>query len=157
MGFGAGRGFRYLSAGSIVRSSELVELTLAFRCLRWPLLKYIGTFSTFMVCPGSIGQDVVDGSAGLWYSVSSSSWYWFRYQSRAFPASYENFIHNTNICLPFSTLLVVCLTLVHRCRHRLCSRSCSNQSSAQHHVVYLSSWDTPWRNCPTSRAIRPIA
>lgn len=60
---GTGRGFINLSVGFIVRYSELVELTLSF--LERPLLKANGTFKTLTSCPGSIGQEVVDGSAEL--------------------------------------------------------------------------------------------
>lgn len=60
---GTGRGFIYLSDGSMVRYSELVELTLSFR--ERPLLNANGTFNTLTSCPGSIGQEVVDGSAEL--------------------------------------------------------------------------------------------
>ncbi len=72
-GFGAGRGFRYLSSGFIVIDSELVELTLAFRRLWSPLLNCMGTSRTLTGCPGSIGHAVVDGSAGLWKSTSWSN------------------------------------------------------------------------------------
>lgn len=64
-GFGAGRGFKYLSSGFMVLTSELVELTLTPRCIWWPLLKCMGTSNTLTACPGTMGQDVVDGSAGL--------------------------------------------------------------------------------------------
>lgn len=70
---GTGRGFMNLSVGSIVRNSELVELTLS---LRGRLLdRARGTFRTLTSWPGSNGQAVVDGSAGLWYSMSSFSLY----------------------------------------------------------------------------------
>lgn len=70
-GFGTGRGLMYLSAGSIVLRSELVELTLAF-LERLPL-RTTGTFRTLTSWPGSIGHEVVEGSAELWNSRSSSS------------------------------------------------------------------------------------
>ena len=62
-GLGTGLGFMNLSAGFMVRSSELTELTLAFR-ERLPL-RANGTWRTFTSWPGSMGQDVVDGSAEL--------------------------------------------------------------------------------------------
>jgi len=52
-----------LSVGSMVRYSELVELTLSFR--ERLLLNAKGTFNTLTSCPGSRGQEVVDGSAEL--------------------------------------------------------------------------------------------
>jgi hypothetical protein len=71
---GAGRGLRNLSVGFIVRYSEHIELTLSFRD-RPLLLRAKGTFRTLISWPGSIGQVVVDGSAELWNSISSSSVY----------------------------------------------------------------------------------
>jgi hypothetical protein len=68
---GTGRGFRNLSAGFMVRSSELVELTLSF--LDLPLERWKGTLRTLTSWPGSNGQEVVDGSAELWNSIESSS------------------------------------------------------------------------------------
>ena len=60
---GTGRGFMNLSVGSMVRNSELVELTLSFLDLL--LVKANGTFKTLTSCPGSKGQYVVDGWAEL--------------------------------------------------------------------------------------------
>lgn len=64
-GRGTGLGLRYLSAGSMVRTSDVVELTLSFlsRFLLEVMLK--GTCNTFTSCPGSKGHDVVEGSAEL--------------------------------------------------------------------------------------------
>ena len=75
LGGGAGRGLRNFISGSIVRNSELVELTLPFRSRPTPLLKWYGTWRTLTSCPGSKGHEVVDGSAELWNSISSSKRY----------------------------------------------------------------------------------
>jgi hypothetical protein len=151
-GFGAGRGFRYLSSGFIVLTSELVELTLVFRCLWWSLLKCMGTFRTLTACPGSIGQAVVAGSAGLWKSTSSSNRYYFRCEPCVF-ANIMDGLHSTNMYRPSSTLRPAYQPLVQHARHRLCSRIYGNRSSARHQVVYLSSSNMALRNCPTSRVM----
>jgi hypothetical protein len=52
-----------LSCGSMVRNSEVVELTLPSRGR--PLLRAKGTLRTLTSWPGSKGQAVVDGSAEL--------------------------------------------------------------------------------------------
>ena len=71
--FGTGRGLRYLSCGFMVLVSDTAELVLAFRGR--PLERLNGTCRTFTSCPGISGHDVVDGSAELWNSISSSNLY----------------------------------------------------------------------------------
>lgn len=68
---GTALGFMNLSEGTKVRFSELVELMLGLRDLL--PLNTTGMSSTLTSCPGSIGHCVVDGSAELWNSMSSSS------------------------------------------------------------------------------------
>lgn len=74
-GTGAALGFKYLSSGFIVQLAEVAELVDPLRPLISSSPICVGTSRTLIGCPGSRGQEVVDGSAGLWYSMSPSSWY----------------------------------------------------------------------------------
>lgn len=63
-GTGGGLGFMYLSSGFMVQVAGVPELVDPLRDLWCSPPNWMGTSRTLTGCPGSRGQEVVDGSAG---------------------------------------------------------------------------------------------